>query len=199
MKLVVFDVETKKAFDEVGGYYPEKLGVSVSGVWYSTSSATTLGAGGGVLRGFREEEFGEMFKIFETADRIVGFNSIDFDMAALKPYYLGDLLKFPNFDILQEVEKKVGYRVKLDALAKETLGVQKGGSGLDAITYYHSGEWDKLTKYCLQDVTITKDLYDYGLKNGELRFKNKWNELVRVSVNFEYEDKKESGVQVTLF
>jgi len=199
MKLVVFDVETKKAFDEVGGYYPEKLGVSVSGVWYDpTSSSTSLGAGG-ILRGFREEEFPEMFKIFERADRIVGFNSIDFDMAALKPYYLGDLLTLPNFDILQEVEKKVGYRVKLDALAKETLGVQKGGSGLDAITYYHNGEWDKLTKYCLQDVTITKDLYEYGLKNGELRFKNKWNELVKVGVDFEYQEKKDSGVQVTLF
>ena len=188
MRLVIFDVETKKAFDEVGGYFPEKLGVSVAGVWYD-----------GTLRAFREEEFPEMFKIFESADRIVGFNSIDFDMAALKPYYLGDLLKLPNFDILQEVEKKVGYRVKLDALAKETLGIQKGGNGLDAITYFHEGNWEKLTKYCLEDVEITRDLYLYGQKNEELRFKNKWNELVRVAVDFNYLEKKENGVQVTLF
>jgi DEAD/DEAH box helicase domain-containing protein len=193
MKLVVFDVETKKAFDEVGGYFPEKLGVSVSGVWYGEEG------GEGVLRGFREEEFSEMFKIFESADRIVGFNSIDFDIAALKPYYLGDLSKLPNFDILQEVEKKVGYRVKLDALAKETLGVQKGGNGLDAITYYHEGNWEKLIKYCLEDVAITKDLYMYGVKNQELKYKNKWNELVTVGVDFSYQDKKDSGVQVTLF
>lgn len=198
MKLVVFDVETKKAFDEVGGYFPEKLGVSVSGVWYSTTSSTSLGAGG-VLRAFREEEFPEMFKIFETADRIVGFNSIDFDMATLKPYYIGDLLKLPNFDILQEVEKKVGYRVKLDALAKETLGIQKGGNGLDAITYYHEGDWEKLSKYCLQDVEITRDLYFHAVKTGELKFKNKWNELVTVAVDFSYTAKKEASVQVTLF
>jgi len=193
MKLVVFDVETKKAFDEVGGYFPEKLGVSVSGVWYGEEGSE------GILRGFREEEFSEMFKIFESADRIVGFNSIDFDMVALKPYYLGDLLKLPNFDILQEVEQKVGYRVKLDALAKETLGVQKGGNGLDAITYFHEGNWTKLTKYCLEDVKITKDLYDWGLKNGELKFKNKWNEIVTVGVEFGYSEKKDIGVQVTLF
>lgn len=188
MRLVVFDVETKKAFDEVGGYFPEKLGVSLVGVWFDEK-----------LRAFREEEFGEMFKIFESADRIVGFNSIDFDMVTLKPYYLGDLLKLPNFDILQEVEKKVGYRVKLDALAKETLGIQKGGNGLDAITYYHEGNWEKLTKYCLEDVVITRDLYLYGQEKGELRFKNKWNEPVRVQVDFSYQEKKESGVQVTLF
>lgn len=193
MRLVVFDVETKKAFDEVGGFYPEKLGVSVSGVWYGEQGTE------GVLRGFREEEFSEMFKIFEKADRIVGFNSIDFDMAALKPYYIGDLLKLPNFDMLKEVEKKIGYRVKLDALAKETLGIQKGGSGLDAITYFHEGDWEKLTKYCLQDVEITRDLYNYALKNGELKFKNKWNESVSVKLDFTMQQQKDSGVQVTLF
>jgi DEAD/DEAH box helicase domain-containing protein len=193
MKLVVFDVETKKAFDEVGGFYPERLGVSVSGVWYGEEGTT------GTLRGFREEEFGEMFKIFEMADRIVGFNSIDFDIATLKPYYLGDLTKLPNFDILQEIEKKIGHRVKLDAVAKETLGIQKGGSGLDAITYFHNGEWDKLIKYCLQDVEITRDLYLHGLKTGELKFKNKWNELVKVGVDFGFHEQKDNGVQVTLF
>lgn len=202
MQLVVFDVETKKSFDEVGGYYPAKLGVSVSGVWYGeydpTSPAATLGAGG-TLQAFREEEFGEMFKIFESAERIVGFNSIDFDMPALSPYYVGNLLKLPNFDILQKVEEKVGYRVKLDALAKETLGVQKGGSGLDALTYYHEGAWDKLIKYCLQDVVVTRDLYLHGLTTGELRFKNKWNEPIKVVVDFGYQAKKNIGVQATLF
>ena len=193
MKLVVFDVETKKAFDEVGGYHPEKLGVSVSGVWYGEEGTT------GVLRGFREEEFPEMFKIFETADRIVGFNSIDFDVAALQPYYLGDLAKLPHLDMLQEVEKKVGYRVKLDALAKETLGIQKGGNGLDAITYFHEGNWEKLIKYCLQDVEITRDLYLHGVKEAQLKFKNKWNEPVTVPVDFSYTDKKAASVQVTLF
>jgi DEAD/DEAH box helicase domain-containing protein len=202
MRLVVFDVETKKSFDEVDGYYPAKLGVSVSGVWWGeydlTSPAASLGVGG-TLRAFREEEFPEMFKIFESADRIVGFNSIDFDMSALSPYYVGDLLKLPNFDILQKVEERVGFRVKLDALVKETLGVQKGGSGLDALTYYHEGNWDKLIKYCLQDVEITRDLYLHGVKTGELKFKNKWNEPVTVPVDFSDEATKDIGVQVTLF
>ena len=77
--------------------------------------------------------------------------------------------------------------------------MQKGGSGLDALSYFHDGEWEKLTKYCLEDVMITRDLYLYGVRNNELRFKNKWNELVNVRVDFSYVPKKESGVQVTLF
>lgn len=192
MKLVVFDVETKKAFDEVGGYHPQKLGVSVSGVWHGEAGSE------GIVRGFREEAFPEMFKIFEAADRVVGFNSLDFDLPALSPYYVGDLLRLPNLDILQEIEGKIGYRVKLDALAKETLGVQKGGSGLDAITYYHEGNWDQLIKYCLQDVLITRDLYLYGEREGKLKFKNKWNEPVVVPVDFSFKA-KDTSIQATLF
>ncbi len=194
MKLVVFDVETKKAFDEVGGYFPEKLGVSISGVYYRDDEAQTEW-----YRGFREEEFPEMFKLFETADRIVGFNTINFDMPALSPYYVGDLLALPNLDIMVELEKQLGHRVALDAVAKETLGEQKNGHGLDAIRYYHDGDWESLTKYCLQDVKVTKELYEYGLAHKKLMFKNKWNNLIEVPVDFSFVQTAKPQVQTTLF
>lgn len=193
MKLVVFDVETKKAFDEVGGYYPAKLGVSIAGVYYRDTKA-----GEEWLRGYREEEFPAMFKVFESVDLLVGYNSIQFDMPALSPYYVGDLLSLPNLDIMLELEKELSYRPGLDAVAKETLGVQKIGKGLDALRYYHDGEWDKLTKYCLRDVEVTRDLYDYGLKHGKLKFKNKWNNVLELVVNFERGVEK-GQVQATLF
>lgn len=193
MKLVVFDVETKKAFDEVGGYHPDKLGVSISGVYYRDTER-----GEEWLRGYREEEFPQMFKVFESADLLVGYNSVQFDMPALSPYYVGDLLSLPNLDIMLELEKELTYRPALDAVAKETLGVQKIGHGLDALRYYHDGEWDKLIKYCLRDVEVTRDLYDYGVKNGKLMFKNKWNNVLELSVNFEKREEK-SKVQATLF
>jgi DEAD/DEAH box helicase domain-containing protein len=194
MKLVVFDCETKKAFDEVGGYFPEKLGVSVVGVYFRDDEK-----GEEWCKAFREESFPAMFRIFESANRVVGFNSIAFDMAALSPYYVGNLLALPNFDIMAELEKKLGHRVSLDALAKETLGIQKSGHGLDAIRYYHEGNWEALESYCLQDVKVTKELYEYGRKAGELRFKNKWNEVVKVEVDFRYKENSAGGVQTTLF
>ena len=194
MKLVVFDVETKKAFDEVGGYYPEKLGVSLSGVYYRDTDS-----GEEWLRGFREEEFPEMFRVFERADRIVGFNSIGFDMPALSPYYVGDLLALPNLDIMLEIQKQVEHRVALDAVAKETLGIQKSGHGLDAIRYYHDGDWDALTKYCLRDVEVTRDLYDHGCQHKILTFKNKWNRVVEVPVEFNSSGMSNVSVQTTLF
>ena len=194
MKLVVFDVETKKAFDEVGGYYPDKLGVSISGVYYRDDQTNEEW-----LKGFREEQFPEMFKLFESADRIVGFNTISFDMPALSPYYVGDLLKLPNFDIMVEVEKLIGHRVSLDALAKETLGEQKIGHGLDAIRYFHDGDWESLEKYCLQDVVVTRKLYELGAAGKALKFKNKWNRLIEVPVDFSYRPTEKITVQTTLF
>lgn len=194
MKLVVFDVETKKAFDEVGGYYPDKLGVSISGVYYRDEEQKEEW-----LRGFREEEFAEMFKIFEQADRIVGFNSIQFDMPALSPYYVGDLLSLSNLDLMLELEKELGYRPGLDAVAKETLGVQKIGHGLDAIRYFHDGDWESLTKYCLRDVEVTRDVYDYGVKYGKIGYKNKWNRVIEIPVDFVGNTGKKPKIQTTLF
>lgn len=194
MKLIVFDVETKKSFDEVGGYFPEKLGVSISGVYFRDDRQNIEW-----YRGYREDKFPEMFKLFETADRVVGFNSISFDVNALSPYYVGDLTKLPHLDLMVEIEKKVGHRIGLDAVAKQTLGIQKNGHGLDAIRYFHEGDWDKLEKYCLQDVKVTKELYDFAVKTGNLSFKNKWNEIVVVPVDFGFSSAKSANVQTTLF
>jgi len=194
MKLVVFDVETKKAFDEVGGYKPEKLGVSVSGVYTRSQEGEQ-----GEYRAYKERNFAEMFKVFEEADLIVGFNIIDFDYPALSPYYAGDFGQFNSLDIMAEVEKVTGYRVGLDALAKETLGTQKLGKGLDAIEYYRTGNWKDLERYCLYDVEVTKDLYEYGLNNKQLRFKNKWNRVIEVPVEFANKGREKTTVQTTLF
>ena len=134
-----------------------------------------------------------------NADRVVGFNSISFDMATLAPYYVGDLLQLPNLDIMVELEKKLGHRIGLDAVAKETLGIQKNGHGLDAIRYFHDQDWESLEKYCMQDVKVTKEIYDHGVKVGKLKFKNKWNEVVTVEVDFSYSKSNLNKVQTTLF
>lgn len=189
----MFDVETKKAFDEVGGYYPEKLGVSLVGVWVGEEK------GDGEFLVYREGELGEFFRRMEEADVVVGFNSLGFDYPALSSYYSGNFEDLPSLDMLEVVKKSVGHRVSLDDLAKESLGIQKSGHGLDAIKYYHERDWESLEKYCLQDVKVTRDLYFYGLEKGVVSFKNKWNRLVEAEVDFGFEDKKGRKVQRTMF
>jgi len=85
-----------------------------------------------------------------------------------------------------------------DAIAQETLGTGKSGNGLDAITYYRNQEWHKLSSYCMKDVEITRDIYDYGRINKKVKYKNKWNEIVESAINFEYEIPTGQVLQMSL-
>ena len=43
--------------------------------------------------------------------------------------------------------------------------------GLSAVKWWREGKIEEVKQYCLDDVRITKELYDYAMKNGKLAFK----------------------------
>ena len=170
MKRLVLDLETRRSFGEVGG--PENraaLGVSVVGVYdYAEDRFLT----------FREAAFGDLEALLKSADETVGFNLIGFDWPVLAAV-LGDwVLGLPTLDLMVEVQRGAKRRVSLDALAKATLGMSKLGSGLDALAYYRAGDWARLERYCLEDVKLTRDLYEYAKKHGNLLFNKGPNRAV---------------------
>lgn len=183
LRQLFLDVETIKTFDAVGGYYPEKLGISFAG---AIERVGFPDEGGG--QEFRHELFetdlSKLWPVLEQADLIIGFNLDGFDLPAISAYYHGDIKKLPTLDMLAVIKDVIGHRISLDALAKETLGVQKSGAGLDAIKYYEEKEFQKLASYCMRDVEITRDLYDYGRQHGKVKFLNHWNNPIEVPVNF---------------
>lgn len=190
---VILDVETKQIFDDVGGYFPEKLGISFVGVCVRSDRSQK-----GEMMSFFEKDLPKLFPLLERADVVVGFNIDGFDMPTFIPYYTADISRIPTLDVMDRIKKSVGHRIGLDAVAKETLGAGKSGDGLDAIRYYKSGNFEALEKYCLRDVEITRDVYDYGLKNGRIKFRNKWNRLIDASVDFSFVSSKASGTQMSL-
>jgi len=150
------------------------------------------------MQGFFEQDLPKLWPILEHADVIVGFNIITFDFEALRPYYTGNIREWPVLDLLDRVKDSTGHRVSLDSIATQTLGVQKSGSGLDALEYYAKKQFDKLSMYCLKDVEITRDVYDYGASKGNIKFLNKWNRLIEAKIDFGFAPKKHVGVQMTL-
>lgn len=193
MRQIILDVETKKTFDEVGGYFPDRLGVSFVGVCVREQFGQE-----GELLGFFEQDLPALFNLLETADVVVGYNIDAFDMPTFTNYYAGDIAKIPTLDLMLRIEDNFGHRIGLDAVAKETLGVGKSGDGLDAIKYFKTGQLDKLRDYCLQDVKVTRDIYDYGYKKALVKFRNKWNRLIECPVDFTFTPKKDAGVQMAL-
>ena len=101
---------------------------------------------------------------------MVGFNLIGFDWPVLAAELGPWVTELPTLDLLVEAQRALGRRISLDSLAQATLGMGKLGSGLDALEYYRAGDWDRLERYCLEDVKLTRDLYEYARRYGQLFF-----------------------------
>ena len=188
---VIFDIETKKFFDTIETSDPSKLGVSIVSL-YSRNLDSQLRELEGQILSFWEEEFYKMWSMFQKVDRIIGFNSKRFDVPALKPYAPPYFSKLPHFDILEEIKKTSGKRASLDKIANLTLGKGKVDNPANAIKYYQKGDiesLDKLKRYCEEDVLLTKEIYDFVLKNKYLKFKDFWNEERIVNLDFTYSPK----------
>jgi DEAD/DEAH box helicase domain-containing protein len=164
LKKIVLDLETQKSFQDVGGRGKNHLlKVSVACIYdYST----------GKYSSYEEHELAKLSPILQTADQIIGYNIKDFDFEVIQPYLNFNIMEVPYLDLLAEIEKVLHHRIKLDIVAQGTLGTGKSGNGLEAILYYQNGRMDLLKKYCLDDVKITKQVYDYVLKNEKLLYKD---------------------------
>lgn len=159
---IVLDIETQNLFSDVGGKENlTKLSLSVVGVFsYDDNTFLT----------FSENEMPNFENLLKKTDLIIGFNIDHFDLPILQKYLTIDLKKIPTFDIMNEIVKGVGHRVSLDDLVSNTLGKNKSANGLMAVQYWREGRIDELKRYCLDDVRLTRDLYEHGLKNGEIKF-----------------------------
>jgi len=165
VKKLVFDLETKKTFDEVGGRERiAKLGMSLGVVYdYTTGLYTT----------YFEPEAEALIGELLLADLVVGFNLIRFDYVVLQPYTTRDLKKIKTLDILAHAEAILGFRVSLESFAHATLGVGKSADGLQAVEWFKAGLLDKLEEYCRRDVELTRQLYEFGKANGKIYFLEK--------------------------
>ncbi len=184
---IVLDIETKNTFADVGGQeFIHKLEASLICA-YSYNQDKYLS--------FREGEFDKLAPILQNASMIVGFSINRFDLPVMAKYFNFNLMALPRLDLLEEVEVAYGNRVGLDILAQTNLGIGKTHHGLDAIRFYQEGNWADLEAYCLQDVKVTKELYEFVKKNNYLKIPRRYSgELVRVAINL-----KEISMPATLF
>lgn len=121
---------------------------------------------------YSKEELPRLWPILEHADFLIGFNSDSFDIPLLNRYYPGDLTRIHSLDLLSEVQKVLGRRIRLQSLAEATLGRGKSGDGMKAGEWWREGKQDLVRKYCVDDVRLTRELYDYAIRHGKLKYKD---------------------------
>lgn len=162
LKKIVLDLETQNSFQDVGGRGKNHLlKISVCGVYFYDTDKYAI---------YEEHELSKLAPLLQTADQIIGFNIKGFDFEVLQPYVNFNLFEVPYLDILEEIEKVIGHRISLETVAQATLGAGKSGTGLQAISYWRSGRLEELKKYCLDDVKVTRQVYEYVQNNGKLLY-----------------------------
>ncbi|SHO45329.1 DEAD/DEAH box helicase [Desulfopila aestuarii] len=173
----VFDLETIRSADEVGGWNrAEKMGISVAVVYDSALDGCVT---------YLEHEISGLIQHLQKLELIIGFNNKRFDNQVLSGYTNINLNKLPTLDLLEQVSDHLGYRLSLDRLAEHTLGEKKTADGLQALAWYKEGRIDLIQKYCRKDVEITRDILHFALENGYLLFQNKAGKVVRLPLNLE--------------
>lgn len=181
MHKIFFDIETSNTFQEVGSRDPSALDLSLIAIYDSQKDD---------YFSFLQNELGNLWPILEGADILIGFYSDKFDIPLLNKYYPGDLTKLRSLDILAEIKKSLGRNVGLDKLAQGTLGTKKSGHGLQATNWWKQGKVEEVRKYCIQDVKVTKGIYDYAMENQKLKFMED-GEVVEFAIDTSNWEKKD--------
>ena len=162
MRKLFFDIETRNSFQEAGSADPAGLEISVVCAYDSETDTYTS---------YVQEDLHKLWPLIEKADMLVTYNGDHFDIPLLNKYYHGNLLQKKSLDLLKEIKKSLGFRIGLGVVAQGTLNAGKAGHGLEAIEWWKKGEIDKIIKYCLEDVRITKEIHDFAIKNQKLKYK----------------------------
>jgi DEAD/DEAH box helicase domain-containing protein len=163
---LILDIETQRLVQEVGGWdHVDKLGISVACAYDSKSDQ---------FLSFLEKDMKALIELCEQR-LVIGYNIRGFDLPVMVPYGL-EIQRIDAFDIMYDLETLTRQRfLKLEAVAKGTLGTGKSADGLMAVEWWKAGQIQKIIDYCLQDVKVTRDVFQFGRQNGFVRIQRSEN------------------------
>lgn len=175
-RIIFFDLETQRTFDEVGGRHNlDRLGLAVAVTYDSCTDEYHV---------YTEDQAPELVDELAGADLVVGFNVLSFDYPVLRPYTDYPLETLPTVDMLRDVHLVLGFRLSLQTLAEGTLGVGKSADGLQAVRWFRQGELEKVIEYCRRDVEITRTLYEFGREHGHVLYWDRTGQMRKVHVHW---------------
>lgn len=176
MNIVYFDLESQKLFEDVGGRDASKLLLACGVTWSTERNDFAV---------YWEQDAAALVAELKAADKVVGFNTINFDYEVLKPYApTVNFRSLRSVDMLQDIFRALNFRLSLDSVARATLGTTKTADGVQSVVWYRNGELDKVAEYCKADVEITRRVYEFGRENGFVYYYSKLGSKLKVAVNW---------------
>jgi DEAD/DEAH box helicase domain-containing protein len=174
---VLFDIETLRSADEVGGWNrAHRMGVAL---------AVALHLETGEFSTFLEADVPRLVALLKSARLVVGYNSHRFDYAVLSGYTGEDYRwTLPSLDLLESLHGRLRFRVGLGHVARETLGVDKSADGLQSLEWVRAGRLDLVEAYCRRDVELLRDVYLFGRREGYVVVDTRGAGRIRVAVDW---------------
>ena len=192
VRALIYDIEIKKCIQ--GRHEPKRhegmeycdgwhdhanMGISVIGAYDYVEDRTRV---------FCDDNMGDFLDLCDDRDVLVGFNSIAFDNAVIAATI--GIPAFPEakcYDLLRELwaaaglppefEGKTHGGFGLDATCEKNFGTRKSGNGELAPVLWQQGKIGKVVDYCLNDIRLTKQVFDRVLGLGSLRHPKTGEEL----------------------
>ncbi len=165
-KILCWDLEIKTPVsDTEGGWEAARNGdCGISALVVSDSDTRRFHL-------YDEHTLDEAVDHLNSADLLVGFNTLEFDARVLWGV-TGRYITIPQYDILSEIWNTIGVRTKgfkLNEIALATLNLEKSGKGDFAPTLVAQGRYAELFDYCLNDVHLVRELYNHIQDLGWIR------------------------------
>jgi len=184
MDKIVLDIETQKMFNEISdGTKPWLLKMSVAVTYsynndeykfwtYTNQDELLQYLNGNVVIGFNSINFdspvllGENHKLDENGNSSNGkYSWTNYDIFIEIKKRLYRTVNKPIQETFSAMKKNFNIHekgvYKLDSIAIATLGKGKNGSGGNAVELFRQKKIIELFEYNLQDVRVTKQLYDF--------------------------------------
>ena len=163
MRVVTWDIEIAQPIEETpGGWEGARrgdAGISCVCLYDTTSGRTHV---------YDEHDLEECSAHLNSADMLVGFNTLSFDTPVMESV-VGYSVLTPQYDILSLIWKELGTRHKgyrlADICERLQLG-EKNGNGESAPNLYRKGRFGRLFDYCINDVHLTRKLANWINDNG---------------------------------
>lgn len=182
MKALVYDLEIVKAI--LGKNEPRLAGIEYCKGWHDHA-----GMGISVLcayeyetdryRVFCQDNLSAFVDLAKQQDLLVSFNGLAFDNKVIEAHMPGVRFEYQpehDYDLLVETWAGAGlgptfnFRTHggygLDALCERNLGTRKTANGALAPVLWQQGAIGAVIDYCLNDVWMTKELFDLVLAQG---------------------------------
>lgn len=173
MEIIYFDLETQHTFEELGMYSnrdkdASKLRMAIAGVLYNNNKHMFFG----------ESQISQLFETLKKADIIIGHNLFRFDYMVLSQYSKADARNLFNktktFDMMHELEQYTGgCWTSLDDLCTRNIGICKTEDSSKIPGMWRNNQFKEIEEYLLNDLIMTRDIYEYIKKNKKVRYMHK--------------------------